>query len=226
MNTMAVSKAAEELEGLTAQKDKLESIDNPIKSQFKKQAQLVVLASQYTKAEDERTFWLDALQELKAGFASDAVWITDFEPLHNYDPLAGEDKSKDGKSIVRSEFPSAQYGAAGLESIKVDVPLVRGKPDPKAVTATPTANAVRIKGFWRANSRNGNVIYDLLKRLRAKPEHFKFDAIPVDEKNRPLPPVALEDSQVVKQLDTAPAEEDFAAPFELIIPLSREIPIK
>lgn len=226
MTTMAASKAAEELEGLTAQKDKLESIDNPIKSQFKKQAQLVALASQYTKAEDERTFWLDALQELKAGFASDAVWITDFEPLHNYDPLAGEDKSKDGKSIVRSEFPSAQYGVAGLESIKVDVPLVRGKPDPKAVEATPTANAVRIKGFWRANPRNSNIVLELLKRLRAKPEHFKFEAIPLDEKKRPLPPVALEASQIVKQLESAPAEEDFAAPFELIIPLSREIPIK
>ncbi len=227
MNTMAASKAAEELEGLTAQKEKLESIDNPIKSQFKKQTQLVALASQYTKAEDERTFWLDALQELKAGFASDAVWITDFEPLHNYDPLAGEDKSKDGKSIVRSEFPSAQYGAAGLESIKVDPPLgPGGKPNLKAVAATPTANAIRIKGFWRANSRKGNVIYDLLKRLRAKPEHFKFEAIPVDDKGRPLPPVALEDSQVVKQLESAPAEEDFAAPFELVIPLSREVPIK
>lgn len=226
MNTLAAKKAGEELEGLNDQKVQLEGIDSPIKKQFKKQADLVALASQYTKAEDDRTFWLDALQELKAGFASDAVWITDFEPLHNYDPLAGEDKSKAGRSVVRSEFPASQYGAPGLEAIKVDVPLVRGKPDPKAVAPTPTANAVRIKGFWRANPRNGNVVYDLLKRLRAKPEHFKFQGIPLDDKKRPLPPVELEDSQVVKQLESAPAAEDFAAPFELIIPLSREVPIK
>lgn len=227
MNTIAAKKAGEELESINDQKMQLEGIDNPIKSQFKKQAQLVTLASQYTKAEDERTFWLDALQELKAGFASDAVWITDFEPLHNYDPLAGEDRSRAGKSVVKSEFPASQYGAPGLEAIKVDVPLVRGKPDPKAVAITPTANAVRIKGFWRANTRNSNIVLDLLKRLRANPEHFKFEGIPLDEKTKkPLAPVSLEDSQIVKQLDSAPAAEDFAAPFELVIPLSREVPIK
>lgn len=227
MNTLAATKASDELKGLTDQKEQLEGIDNPIKSQFKKQAQLVALASQYTKAEDDRTFWLDALQELKAGFASDAVWITDFEPLHNYDPLAGDDKSKAGKSVVRSEFPASQYGAAGLEAIKVDVPLVRGKPDPKAAEITPTANAIRITGYWRANSRSGNVIYDLLKRLRAKPEHFVFEAYEVDAKGKKAAkPSPLEDSQIVKKLESAPAAEDFAAPFELVIPLSREVPIK
>jgi type IV pilus assembly protein PilM len=227
LTTLAASKAEKERDSMAEQKEKLESIANPIKSLFKKQDQLVALASQYTGAEDDRTFWLDALQELKAGFASDAVWITDFEPLHNYDPFAGEDKSKAGKPVVRGEFPASQYGASGLEAIKVDVVPVRGAARGKqpAADAAPTANAVRIKGFWRANARSSNIVLDLLKRLQAKPEHFKFEALSTPEKGKPVP-VELTVEQLVKQLDSAPAAEDFAASFELVIPLSREVPIK
>lgn len=225
MNTIAAGKAEKEKESLAEQQAELERYDRPIKSELKKQAQLAALAGNYTKAEDERTFWLDALQELKAGFASDAVWITDFEPIHAYDPFGG---AKSGKEIVRSEFPSAQYGVSGLQPIKVDVPVVKNqKPKPGAVEPVPTANAVRIRGFWRDNSRNSNIVLDLLKRLRATPEHFSFTGYPVDEQGKKAKdPVELQDSQIVKELQADPAEEDFAAPFELVIPLSREVPIK
>lgn len=225
MNTIAAGKAEKEKESLAEQQAELERYDRPIKSELKKQAQLAALAGNYTKAEDERTFWLDALQELKAGFASDAVWITDFEPIHAYDPFGG---AKSGKEIVRSEFPSAQYGVSGLQPIKVDVPVVKNqKPKPGAAEPVPTANAVRIRGFWRDNSRNSNIVLDLLKRLRATPEHFSFTGYPVDEQGKKAKdPVELQDSQIVKELQADPAEEDFAAPFELVIPLSREVPIK
>jgi type IV pilus assembly protein PilM len=226
MTTLAAGKARKEADSMAEQQANLESIDGPIKAQFKKQAQLVTLASQYTQAEDDRTFWLDALQELKAGFASDAVWIIDMEPLHAFDPLGGDDKTKSGKSVVKSEFPSAQYGAPGLTGIKVDAPLLRGgKPDPKAANLVPTANAVRVRGFWRANPRSSNVVLDLLKRLQEKPEHFKFTALSTPEKGKPVE-VELTVDQIVKQLDSAPAEEDFAASFELVIPLSRAVAIQ
>lgn len=230
-NTLAAGKAKDEAKKMAEQKDQLEGIWKPIDGQLKRQAKLTALASQFTSAEDDRTFWLDLLQELKAGFASDAVWITDFEPLHNYDPLAGDDATKRGKSIVKSEFFASQYGAPGLEPIKVDVPLQGGrpaKPDPNAAEQIPTANAVRLKGFWRggqANPRNSNIVYDLLKRLRDEPQHFKFEAVKVDDKKK-SETVTLKDEQIVKQLESAPAAEEFAAPFELVIPLSREVPIK
>jgi len=70
-------------------------------------------------------------------------------------------------------------------------------------------------------------VLDLLKRLRATPEHFSFTGYPVDEQGKKAKdPVELQDSQIVKELQADPAEEDFAAPFELVIPLSREVPIK
>lgn len=231
-NTLAAGNAAAETAKLNDQKEKLESIANPIQQQFKKQEALVALANQYTGTEEDRTFWLDTLQELKAGMSSDAVWITDLEPLFDYNPL---DPDKKGKSTVKGEFYSVNYGTSALENVKVDVPTAKGARPPKGVVApeiTPTANAIRIKGFWRDNPRAGNLVYDLIKRLRAEPQHFKFQAMSVPQKDAKGNPrgkselVELKDEQIVKQLESAPAAEDFAAPFELIIPLSREVPIK
>ena len=71
-----------------------------------------------------------------------------------------------------------------------------------------------------------------MKRLRERPQHFKFEAMtvpPKDAKGNPKGKaelVTLKDEDIVLDLQTAPAESDFAAPFELIIPLSREVPIK
>lgn len=227
LGTMAASKAAKEAESMAEQQQELEAVSNPIKAQFKKQEQLVALAGQYTGAESDRVFWLELLQELKAGFASDALWITELEPLFNYSPLAGDDKSKAGKSIVRGEFASNEYGSSGLQDVKVELPApARGaRAKLPAVEPTPTANAVRIRGFWRDNPRGSNLVYDLLKRLRAEPQHFSFTALDTPPKGKPVS-VELKDEQLVKQLESAPADEDFAAPFELVIPLSREVPIK
>ena len=232
LNTLAASKAQAENEKLAEQKERLESVANPVQTLFKKEDGLVALANQYTQTEDDRTFWLDLLQELKAGMSSDAVWITDLEPLFDYNPT---DPEKKGKSIVKGEFYSANYGVSSLENVKVDVPVGRGPKPAKGAEApaiTPTANAVRVKGFWRDNPRAGNLVYDLLKKLRTDPQHFKFEAMTVPQKDakgnvKGKPElVELKDEQIVKQLESAPAAEDFAAPFELIIPLSREVPIK
>jgi len=233
MTTLAGAKAKEKAEGLAEQKQKLEGTYDEVQAQFKKEDQLVDLATQYTSTEQDRSFWLDLLQELQAGFASDAVWITDFEPLFDYNPLDPENKPK---SVVKTDFIGTNYGLTGLENIKVEAAVTGRKVDKKAPVGPeiiPTANAVRVRGFWRDNSAKGNVVYALLKRLRANPQHFKFEVPPFTPAGGKGPKpaassglVPLADEQIVKQLESAPAESDFAAPFELIIPLSREVPIK
>lgn len=230
LNFVAAGKAKKEADSMADQKEKLESIYNPIESQFKKQDQLVNLANQYTNTEDDRTFWLDLFQELKAGLSSERIWITDMEPLFDYNATSADKK---GKPIVKDEYPTAAYGTSSLQPVKVEVPKGKAvKGAPVGPEPTPTANAVRIKGFWRENPRSGNIVYDLLKKLRANPQHFRFDAmtVPVADAKGVVKGkaelVELKDEQIVKQLESAPVASDFAAPFELIIPLSREVPIK
>ncbi|WP_193210455.1 Amuc_1101 family PilM-like pilus complex protein [Luteolibacter marinus] len=229
MNTLAAGKGQDKLASLKEQQEELAAYAGPIKQEFAKQDKLVATATQYTNAEDDRTFWLDLLDELKAGFASDSVWISDFEPLYGYDALATGDAAKKVKPTVKNEFATATYGTTGLQNIQVDQKLdSRGRPvKPKPGDPEPiaTANAVRIKGFWRENPRGSNLVYDLLKKLRENPQHFKFQAIATTEKGK-KEEVTLKDQDIVKQLESAPAEESFASPFELVLPLSREVPVK
>jgi type IV pilus assembly protein PilM len=231
-NTLAKANAEGELKGLTEQKAGLEQYNTPLQSQFKQQDSLVARASQYTKTEEERSFWPGAIQEIQAGFASDAVWITDFEPLFGYQAL-----EKDNKPLptVKNEFYTLSYGNSGMAGIKVEAPKTGPKPKkdaPAAPEITPNANAIRITGFWRTNPRQSNIIYDILKKLRANPQHLNFEALPFTPASGKTPakfgtePVALADQDIVKQLDTAPAAEEFAAPFVIVIPLSREVPIR
>ncbi|WP_367871307.1 Amuc_1101 family PilM-like pilus complex protein [Luteolibacter sp. Populi] len=235
LGTLAKANAEAKLKSLNEQKDKLAAIYNPIQGQFKEQDKLVALASQYTKTEEERTFWLGALQEVQAAFASNVVWITDFDPLYGHSPLAPKAENKP-RSVVKGEFFSQNYGTSGLEGIKIEAAGAKksAKPDPNAVEVIPGANAIRIKGFWRSsdNPKAGNVVYDLIKRLRANPQHFSFKALPYvapTAKGAPKgadTPQDIPDEQLVQTLDAAPAEADFAGAFELIIPLSREIPVR
>jgi hypothetical protein len=176
----------------------------------KQEEQLRSIANEYVAIENQRTFWIDALQEFKSSFASDAVWIIDYEPLANYNPMA---ENAAGKSIVKGDFMRIAYGSSALETLKGG-----GNQEVKAV-----ANAVRVKGFWRDNPRKSNVVYDLLNKLRENAQggsHYRFDAMKDDKK------VPLDDKQLVPQLDAAPQPEQFAAPFEIILPLSSEVPFK
>jgi type IV pilus assembly protein PilM len=231
-NTLAKSKAEGELKSLTEQKEALQQYDTPLQSQAKQQAALEARASQYTKTEEERSFWLETIQEIQAAFASDAVWITDFEPIFGYQAFEKDNKPR---STVKGEFYSINYGMSGLEGIKVEAPKTGAKPKkdaPAAPEIIPTANAIRITGFWRNNPRGSNIIYDILKKLRADPQHLKFEALPYTPASGKTPakfgtePVPLEDQHIVKQLESAPAAEEFAAPFVVVIPLSREVPVR
>ena len=68
---------------------------------------------------------------------------------------------------------------------------------------TPTANAIRLKGYWRpgeGNPRGSNLIFDLLKKLRENPQHLKFTATSTDAKTKKSETVDLKDDQLVKQL--------------------------
>ncbi|MEK7954274.1 Amuc_1101 family PilM-like pilus complex protein [Luteolibacter soli] len=233
LSSVAASKAADESKKMADQKEELERVATPIDQEFKKQAQLLGLATQYTDAEADRTFWPELIQEIQAGFASDSVWITDFDPVFNYNPLGSAEDNKKSKSTVKSEFYALGYGVTGVENIKVEVPVAKGAKPPKPGAPTgpeipATANAIRLRGFWRGgedNPQGSNLIYTLIKNLREKPQHLNFTAVVTDAKGKKTEE-PLKDDQIVKQLESAPAESDFAAPFEVVIPLSREVPIK
>jgi len=82
-----------------------------------------------------------------------------------------------------------------------------------------TANAVRIKGFWRS-STSQNVVSELLKNLREKSSTFRFKV--KDAKGADL---VLSDDRIL-DISVVGKPGELALPFEITLPLVREIPIK
>jgi type IV pilus assembly protein PilM len=224
----AAAKAADLARTMSEQRDSLAPLKTQIDGLLKKEASIRQIADGYTEAEADHAYWMDLLAELRGAFASDAVWLTDFEPVHGYDfqqalgakPAAGS-AAKNGKSVVKPDFPAARYGASSLADIRIEEGAQprggrKGAPASQAVTA----NAVRIKGFWRENPRSQNIVSELLKNLREKSTGFRFTVKGVKGED-----VVLRDEQILDITVTGKPGE-LGLPFEITLPLAREVAVK
>jgi type IV pilus assembly protein PilM len=225
---VAASKAREEATRMEDRRATLEPLKKDIDQLLKKEDSLRQIASGYTNAETAHAYWLDVIAELRGAFASDAVWLTDFEPLYGYDPTAADAKAsggkpdakaRSGKSVIKNDFASASYGTSSLVDIKVDESAVPTKKGAPGAPGAVTANAVRIKGFWRT-STNANVVSDLLKNLRDKSSTFRFKV-----KDAKGAETVLTDPQIL-DITVVPKPGELGLPFEITLPLAREIEIK
>ena len=227
---LAAGQAEDRARTMLEQRDSLAPLKTQIDGLLKKEANLRKIADSYTGTEADHAFWIDLIAELRGAFASDAVWLTDFEPIHGYNPALALDPKSDaakagnGKPVVRADAFSAQYGTSGLANITIEAPAPTGRtprrnaaPAPSAVV---TANAVRIKGFWRENPKSQNVVSDLLKNLREKSVGFRFTF-----KDPKGAEVVLSDEHILDITVTGKPGE-LGLPFEITLPLAREVATK
>ncbi len=91
---------------------------------------------------------------------------------------------------------------------------------PGAAAAVPTINAIRIKGFWRETPKSQNVVTELLKNLRDRSTSFRFKV-----KDAKGAEVALPDDKILA-VTVAGKAGDLGLPFEITLPLAKEIAIK
>lgn len=231
---IAATKARDLARTMMEQRENLAPLKTKIDALLKKEGGLRQIANGYTDAEADHAFWSDLLGEVRGAFASDAVWITDFEPISGYDPAKALDpafdpkKSPNGQSVVKPEFFAAQYGVSSLANIKIDQPAQgKGKQKPQAPPTEITADAVRIRGFWRENPKSQNLVSELLKHLRDKSVAFKF-TVPDPKDNKRT--INLVDDQYIGKIMTiatvAAKPGDLAQSFEITLPLARKVAIK
>ena len=165
---------------------------------------------------------------------SDAVWLTDLEPIHGFEPAKTLDpkaaKTQGGKPTVKAEFSSAQYGSSSLADIQVEQAAPQKGRPAAAAAAGPkgvTANAVRIKGFWRENPKSQNVVSELLKNLREKSSSFRFTIPDPADPKKTIDLVGDQNLGKVLTIDSVPAKPgDLGMSFEITLPLTREVVIK
>ncbi len=222
---LAAAKAIEAKRTMEEQREGLKPVKEEIEKLLKNEATLNQIASGYTDAESNHAFWMDLIGELRGAFASDAVWLTDLEPLYGYDPLAtdqapGGNREAKGKAIVKPDFASINYGNTSLVDIKEQQAPTQGKNVKPAPVKELGANAVRIKGFWRDSPKGQNAVSELLKNLRDKSTSFSFKA-----KNPKGEEVVLPDDRVLNvTVAGKPGELGFS--FEITLPLAREVVFK
>lgn len=225
---IAANKAADLARTMADQRDSLAPLKTQIDGLLKKEAALRQIADAYTGIESDHAFWMDLLAELRGAFASDAVWITDFEPIHAYDaqqalgPKSPANKTvQNGKSVVKPDFATAKFGGSSLADIRIEpAAQPRGRQAAPPPSPEVTANAVRIKGFWRENPRSQNIVSELLKNLREKSTAFRFTV-----KGPNGADTVLRDEQILDITVTGKPGE-LGLPFEITLPLAREVAVK
>jgi type IV pilus assembly protein PilM len=227
----AAGKAEEKLAELEAKKTELQDTAAPIQRLLTEEAAIKTTAASYVAIKDAQDFWPGVLTNLRQHFTSEFTWVTDLEPLANYDPSKPNDpKIKNGDSLVKEEFGGA-YGESQMASVKAEAaaaptPAPGPRPRPgQVVTApaptVPMANAIRIRGLWRDNDDKQNVVNKMVKALRdSGSPYLRFATKAADGTETPL-----KDEQIVKSLKAiAEAEEEYAWPFEIVIPLTQPMP--
>ena len=229
---VAAGKAKEEADLRIGSRDTLAPLAEDVQGLLKTEAALKTIATTFTNSEADHAFWPDLLAELSGVLASDAVWITEMEPLSEFKPVVADPKQPapaagasaqpalNGKPVVRAEFFSVPFGTSALAEVRSessDQPS-KGKGEP---TATVTANAVKISGFWRENADSEKIVSNLLKKLREKPGAFTFTVPGPDGK-----PLVLKDEKILKVTLASKDGGDLAYPFNITLPLAREVRVK
>ncbi len=235
MHNSAANKAEEAAKIMASQRDELAPFHSQIKSQIRKEGQLREIASRYTEAQSDRVFWFALINELGSAFASDSLWLTEFEPITGFDSkklIAGETddpRSNTVQSVVNPSFFQVDYGLSALNSlreIKTQTSQRRRGRRAAQVPEGPKTNAIRVRGFWRENPRSQNLVSDMLKKLQENSDSFNFEV----EQGRGQQPINLTANQyinlILKVTNEAETEEDLAQSFEIVLPLARPVSFK
>lgn len=227
-NSSAATTAETKLEEISALQSELAATAGPIKSLLAEEASINASVKEFVAIKQAQEMWPTVIDELRAHFSSEFTWITDMEPLANFDPTKKNDpKGKNGDSLVKPEF-AGTYGTSQLAAVKVAAPanavVPRPRPGQPIAAAAPAAapiNAIRIRGLWRENPIKQDIVKKMVDALIASANpYFSFSA--KDAKGQVVP---LQYEQIVRMNQAASdAEEEYAWPFEIVIPLSQPMP--
>lgn len=224
---LAGSSAKEKSRSMTEQRENLQPVKAQIDRLNNTEKSLREIATGYTDAEAGHSAWLDVLGEIRGAFASDAVWITEFIPVAEFDlqlAVAGKKppgNQENGKPIVKADYFSAPYGTSSLQLVKpapAPAPTRRGARAAKVETPAKTAaNAIRIRGFWRENPQSQNLVSNLLNQLREQSDLFvlKTKDAKGNEKNL--------NAEILEVALSGEKPGELAFPFEITLPLAKPI---
>jgi type IV pilus assembly protein PilM len=213
-NVSRKGQAKDAVVSMKSKVDERQRYATPLKDLSKQEAGLDAMSKQLVNGQGARVLWVDVWNDLGEHFASDVVWLVDFDPVVGFKPdQVAEGNPGPVKSVIDSNFSGVAYGESALSLIRAEVAPVsarrgRSRRSAAPVVVKPMINAIRVKGFWRTANGYKDVT-KLIDSLRSGSDYFD-NVLPAEKMIVSLPRT-LEDGA-------------YAAPFELILPLKRAIP--
>ena len=151
-NMLTSSKVSAFMKESQAEYSELEVPASQIRKLLKQEDQSQTILRSYEAAEKQRVSALDLWNDISTQMVSDQVWLTDLEPLVEYNKV----KEQGNRPVINAGFADAGYGK--------EVYL------PKEFSS---ANAIALRGFWRGSNQD---VYALIKNLRTS-EYLNFEGL-------------------------------------------------
>jgi type IV pilus assembly protein PilM len=164
---------------------------------LKKQvASLDSFAAPLVDTVNDRSFWLELLEDLNTRLPKENIWVTELIPLSAGKPVGVDDKR-----------------IAEVTQTPTPAPVGRGA---AAKNAGPVIDAILIRGLYLVNPRSQEVVFDFFRNLAG---------ISVDGgKATPSPFFALDPNNQARYIKpTTPNNTDWAFPYELRLDLKKPL---
>lgn len=210
MNVSRKSEAEIAVEQISQKVNERTLYAKPLGALAKRETELDAVARQLVREQGARAIWIDMWDDLALHLASDTVWLVDFDPVVGFKP----DELIDGspgtaQSVLVSTFGTTGYGESAVAKLSINEPTAGATA--AAATAEPELpmiNAIRIKGFWRGKDGHKEVT-NLIDRLRNGSKYFEV----------------MPTQKTIISLPKALGEDAYAAPFDIILPLKKPLPV-
>jgi len=204
-----------------AEQKNLQKYATPItsaRSDAKKINDIVML---YKEPVDSRVFWVEALADVKTHFATPELWLTEFEPVANFDPEQGDSAEDSYMLIVQDRLKTKDSLTSLIENIPTEPKMKKNRPNPDY--KPNMVNAIRFKGFWTGDSNT--IVLTQFNNLIKNSEVFVKEI--TKESAGKSEVITLANNQMVLRNAAAPSDKDhLGAAFELIIPIKNPFSLK
>jgi type IV pilus assembly protein PilM len=175
--------------------DKMRAAEGQLDKLRKQSASLDSLAAPLVAAINDRSFWVELIEDLNGRLPKEDIWITDLIAMSG------------GKPIGVDEKLIAQFGPSPTPA---QAPRQGATPAPKVKppTSGPAIDGILVRGLYLYNAKQQEVVVDYFRNLVKSP----FFAI--DPSNQ---------AKVIKP--STPNNTEWAFPYELRLDLKKPVPL-
>jgi len=198
------------VEGIGDKVNQLTRYAKPLDALAKREVELDAVASQLVREQESRAVWVNIWDDLALHFASDTVWLADFDPVVGFALEESTDGSSSmAQSVIVSTIEKTEYGESAIAKMNINEPTAAAPQRGKAAAASKETmiNAITVKGFWRGKGGHKEVT-KLIDRLRSGSKYF--EVMPTEK--------------TIISLPTKLKEGAYAESFKIVLPLKKAIP--